>query len=103
MNNHSVHTRGSKILLPWEIDEFSIDNLCPELHPMELLASFPMPRSRLAKFLGVTPRCINAYACGSRPNPILPVQRLAAELSQKWSIQAQEGVIALGASQKSSE
>lgn len=85
MNKVSVHTQGRKILLPWEVDEFYVDSFCPQLHPMELLTNFPMPRSKLAKFLGVTPRCINAYACGSRKNPITPVQRLAAELMEKWS------------------
>ncbi|NES71250.1 MAG: hypothetical protein F6K24_41605 [Okeania sp. SIO2D1] len=75
-----------------EVNEYNVDKFCPTLHPMELLQKYPMKKAIIAKFLGISSKAIDNYLYGTRPNPILPVQRLAAELSQKWSIQAQEGV-----------
>ncbi|MGB3512978.1 MAG: hypothetical protein WBA93_27950 [Microcoleaceae cyanobacterium] len=74
---------SSKVILE-EINEFNVDNYCPTLNPLELLYKYPLKKEVIAKLLGITPRGINNYIY-KQTNPMLPVQRLAAELDIFWS------------------
>ncbi len=86
--NNLVETTGivypNKIIFS-ELTEFNVDEFGPTLHPKELYYKHPVKKAVLARLLGLSVKAIDGYLYNVNSNPLLTVQRLAAELDRSLS------------------